>query len=40
VENFKEWEEDYAYNAVTNEFEYKGEAPKFEREIVESWFSF
>ena len=38
AENFKDWEKDYQYNEITNEFIYKGFESK-EKELVESWFS-
>jgi hypothetical protein len=35
--NFKDWEEDYSYNAIKNEFIHKKNFP-VEKEITKSWF--
>ncbi len=37
AENFKNWEKDYQYNEVSNEFVYKGFKSK-EKELVDKWF--
>ena len=37
VKNFKEWANDYKYNATSNEFEYKYKH-SLEKEMVEKWF--
>lgn len=37
AENFKDWEKDYQYNNITNEFVYKGYQSK-EKELVDKWF--
>jgi len=36
--NFKKWAEDYEYNAVSNEFEYKHDH-QIEKKMVEKWFA-
>lgn len=38
AKNFKDWSEDYKYNAVTNEFEFTGHGNSYEKEIVKNWF--
>jgi len=36
-ENFRDWEQDYKYNPISNEFEYKDD-DRTEKKMVEKWF--
>ena len=36
-ENFRDWEQDYKYNPISNEFEYKDDG-QTEKKMVEKWF--
>ena len=38
AENFKDWANDYKYNATSNEFEYKNDH-QLEKRMVEKWFA-
>jgi len=37
-ENFRDWEQDYKYNPISNEFEYKNDG-QTEKKMVEKWFN-